>query len=421
MDLVPLPALIAHRAVETPEAPFITDIGGAAKSYAQVHRQSLVWARLLADLNVVEGDTVCLMLPTSAASVEAWMGIGWLGAWEVPVNNAYIGEMLQYILNNAEAKVMIVEQRFVQQLANVADGLTHLQTVVVVGNDPTGIERFQVVMATDVLGDLQPLETDREILSSDVCSVMYTSGTTGPSKGVMVPWGQLSATSLGVFPEGSISGTDKFYWPFPTFHVSGKMGAQLAALFGCEVVWREQFKTDEFFSDIARHECTVTMLLGAMANFLVNSPPSPSDHVASLDKLVMIPLIDNLEAFRQRFGVKVCTVFNMTETSSPLNSGGWIEGESVSCGRPRAGYTVRLVDADDQDVPDGTLGELVIRSDQPWSQMIGYYNMPEATVKATRNQWLHTGDGFIRDADGNFFFVDRQKDAIRRRGENISS
>lgn len=421
MDLIPLPTLIARHAQNTGDDLFFIDIEGPAKTFAQVHHDSLVWARLLDDLGAGDGTTVCSMLPPSAAAVESWLGIGWLGAWEVPVNTAYIGDMFRYIVNNCEAQIMIIHERYLAVLEQVADQLTHLKTVVVVGAGATEQLGFEVVRADDVLPTLAPLETDFEPSLSDVCSVMYTSGTTGPSKGVVVPWGQLATTTTALFPHGSISSDDRLYWPFPMFHVSGKVGFGIAAMYGARMYVREQFKTDLFWEDIAEFECTATMLLGAMANFLVNQQPRPQDADSTLRKVSMIPLIDHLAEFRSRFDVQVCTHYSMTETSIPLCSNGWVTGDSLSCGTPRPGYTVRLVDANDQEVPDGVLGELVIRSDEPWTQMTEYYNMPEATLAATKNQWLHTGDGFIRDSEGRYFFVDRQKDAIRRRGENISS
>lgn len=423
MTAEPLPVLIARRAFETPDAPYLTEVDGPAKTFADVHREALTWAQLLANSGVTKGDRVCSMLPTSSASIETWMGIAWLGAWEVPINTAYIGDMLQYIINNSQAHVMIIDERYLPALTEVAGQLEHLEKLVVLQPNPAADALgLEVIDATAEFARISPLEPTFTPQVWDICSVMYTSGTTGPSKGVMVPWGQLTATGEGTFPADAITSDDCLYWPFPMFHVSGKNGVQIAAAEGVGLVIREQFKTDQFMSDIAKFGCTVTMLLGAMANFLVRTEPSPQDSQTSLEKVIIVPTIDDLAAFQERFAVKVCTVFNMTETSVPLASNGWIPGDSLTCGTARPGYTLRLVDENDNEVPDGTLGELAIRSDTPWTQMIGYFNMPEATLKATRNQWLHTGDGFVKDPDtGEYTFVDRQKDAIRRRGENISS
>jgi crotonobetaine/carnitine-CoA ligase len=135
----------------------------------------------------------------------------------------------------------------------------------------------------------------------------------------------------------------------------------------------------------------------------------------------MIPLIPEVEAFKERFGVRVRTIFNQTEISSPIGTPGYDLFDAKSCGRARPGFDCRVVNDADEEVPHGEVGELVVRTDRPWRLMAGYYKEPEKTVQAWRNQWLHTGDGFRRDEDGNFYFVDRFKDVIRRRGENISS
>jgi crotonobetaine/carnitine-CoA ligase len=156
-----------------------------------------------------------------------------------------------------------------------------------------------------------------------------------------------------------------------------------------------------------------------MTPFLLKEPPSADDRDHPLRRVVMAPLSDQSAEFAHRFGVEVCTVFDMTEVSSPLfSSDSKILG---ACGRPRAGMEVRVVDENDCEVADGVAGELIVRTDMPWGLNHGYHKNPEATARAWRNGWFHTGDAFRRDAEGNFFFVDRIKDAIRRRGENISS
>jgi crotonobetaine/carnitine-CoA ligase len=125
-------------------------------------------------------------------------------------------------------------------------------------------------------------------------------------------------------------------------------------------------------------------------------------------------------AFAARFGIKVCSVFNMTEISSPIWTA-WDVKDPQSCGRVREGFECRVVDANDCEVPNGEIGELVVRSEDPWTLMAGYYKRPDATAEAWRNLWFHTGDLFRRDEQDNFYYLDRIKDSIRRRGENISS
>jgi len=165
----------------------------------------------------------------------------------------------------------------------------------------------------------------------------------------------------------------------------------------------------------------MSILLSTMPNFLLAQPATPGDRDHSLTKVIIIPLFGELAAFRRRFGCEVTTFYNMTEVSIPLAADGFNLVDGTSCGRPRPGVTARIVDQHDEPVAPGTVGELVLRADEPWEFNLGYWRNPEQTAEAWRNQWLHTGDAFRADADGNFYFVDRLKDAIRRRGENISS
>jgi crotonobetaine/carnitine-CoA ligase len=189
---------------------------------------------------------------------------------------------------------------------------------------------------------------------------------------------------------------------------------------GGSIVMPERFSTDRFWPLVRETEVTVVFLLGVMATFLLKAPPSPDDRLHRVTKCFIVPLSEGSQQFHDRFGVQVYTIFNMTEISSPIVSEPNPPARGT-CGKVRAGVDVRLVDENDCEVPDGTVGEMIVRTDRPWAMNHGYHKNPEATARAWRNGWFHTGDAFRRDPDGNFFFVDRIKDAIRRRGENISS
>lgn len=189
---------------------------------------------------------------------------------------------------------------------------------------------------------------------------------------------------------------------------------------GGSIALVESFDTASFWDTVRATRSTVLTLLGAMVPFLMKAPATSRDRDHTLTKVVLVPLSDASQVFAERFGVDVYTTFNMTETSWPLVSerNPTVRG---TCGRPRAGVEARIVDENDCELAPGQSGELILRTDMPWAMNHGYHNNPEATARAWRNGWFHTGDAFRRDAEGNFFFVDRIKDAIRRRGENISS
>ena len=420
-DLV-LPHLLAAQAAQHPGRTFLEEVGGRSVSYGELHRYTLTWADAYRRLDMGPGDRVAVMLPTGIDAVSAWLGLGWLRAWEVPVNTGYVGRMLHYLLEHSRSKLLVTVSDYLERLGDVAADLTHLETVVVAdGNDMRNDLPFRVLGRREFLARASPAEDLDGPGPADIATVMYTSGTTGPSKGVLVPWAQLHATaSAGIFT-GDFGTDDAYYLPFPLFHISGKGPVYTFALVGGRVVMRPSFNTGAFWDDIRRYRCTTTLLLGAMANFINRRPPQPDDAGTPLHTVVMVPLIGELEDFKERFGVRVSTAFNMTEISVPLHSDGWTLADLESCGKVRPGYEVRVVDEDDEEVGPGRVGELIVRADDPWTLMAGYLDMPEATTAAWRNLWLHTGDAFRYDADGNYYFCDRISDTIRRRGENISS
>jgi crotonobetaine/carnitine-CoA ligase len=217
-----------------------------------------------------------------------------------------------------------------------------------------------------------------------------------------------------------LTASDRFVINLPLFHVGSTLFIYAMLLRGGSVALVESFESSRFWDVIRSTGATSGILLGVMAQFLLKQPPSPADREHPLRHVLMVPLTDDAELFAERFGVDVYTLFNMTETSIPIVSGK-SPRPAGTCGRVRSGIEARLVDEWDCEVPVGTIGELILRTDAPWSMNHGYYKNPEATAAAWRNGWFHTGDAFRVDAEGNYYFVDRMKDAIRRRGENISS
>lgn len=419
-DLV-FPRLVAARAAGTPDRPYLIEVDGRGLTYRETHEEALAWAARFRALGVARGDTVAVMLPTRADGITVWLGLGHLGAVEVPVNNALRGNLLTHVLTDSRARILVTEGRYLDQLADALPASPNIELAVLLDRCDTAA-LLEAVHVADLPGGesgaacgLDPLAPD------DVGTIMYTSGTTGSSKGVMVTWHHLHATAGGSMPMEDLGPEDVFYAPFALYHVTGKTSCYTAALLGGSIVLRERFSTGAYWADVRRYGCTTTVLMGAMAQFLYRQPPDPADSATPLHNVLMAPLIPEVEAFKERFGVRVCTVFNMTEVSSPITSQGWELANAASCGRARPGYDCRIVDEHDEELPPDEVGELVVRSEQPWNLMAGYWNAPEKTVEAWRNLFFHTGDALTRDTKGNFYYVDRIKDVIRRRGENISS
>jgi crotonobetaine/carnitine-CoA ligase len=415
-----LPQLIARRAAGPgAQRPYLVEIGGRTLTYADAHREGRGWQARLAQLGVVAGDPVAVMLPTWAVTATAWIGIARLGAIEVQVNTQLVGRLLSYVLADSGAKVLITAARHVEALAAVLADAPAIETVVVVDDAAAGAA---LPVAAVPGPDAETLAPEEFAVPQpwDLGTVLYTSGTTGPSKGVMMPWAQLHATATNVAPEGDLGPDDAFYAPYALYHITGKTSLYTMALYGGRVVLRERFRTADFWSDVAEHRCTTTVLMGVMAQFL-HREPGPARVETPLRNVIMSPMIPEVEAFKERFDVRVRTMFNMTEVAVPIVTPGWDLHDTESCGRLRPGIHARVVDEHDQEVAHDTVGELIIRADEPWTLNAGYWRNPAKTAEAWRNLWLHTGDAARQDADGNFYFVDRMKDAIRRRGENVSS
>lgn len=422
-----LPALLAERACTVPEDVCIVEAEtGVRVSYGTLHTEVGGLAGGLRRLGVVAGETVATMLTHSADTYRFWFALARLGALEVPISTRYRGRMLAHLLEDSAATVLVVDAAFVGEVSRVLEEavLPQLRTLVVRGDrQPGDVPSSVSVVPIEELREAATLLAESDPAPGDLALVLYTSGTTGAAKGVLVPWGQVHATVTGVFPEGTCTPGKVLYGPFPPNHIGGRLFVGMSIQYGIPAVIRDTFSASAYWHDVEEHHCTTTALVSAMATILMSAPPEDRDREVPLEDVLMNPLTSNYRQLQERFGVRVCTDFNMTETSIPLHSG-WDVDDWRSCGRIRAGspgYEVRLVDDVDQPVPVGEVGELVCRTEVPWSLNAGYLGRPDDSAAAWRNGWFHTGDLFRVDERGRYYFVDRSKDAIRRRGENVSS
>ncbi|MCE3550442.1 AMP-binding protein [Pseudonocardia sp. RS11V-5] len=412
-----LPNLLRERARERPDAVFLRDLDrGAVLTYAQFDAEVTAWASRLAGLGVRPGEAVVTVLPSCPDAIALWIAASRIGAVEVPLNAAYQGTLLAHMIGNAAASVVVTCAEHLGGVLAVRDSLPELRTVVLV-DAPGRAGPLPIVGRDELTGPEVP---DRTVAPWDLGCILYTSGTTGPSKGVMVPWAQVLQTVTGCFPPDGFTDADHWYVPYPLFHMSGLLCVAGAALHGAEAVIRSRFSLSRFWSDVDTHGCTTALLIGTVPQLLQSRPPDPADAGHALRNVQIAPMPANAEEFGARFGVRISTVFNMTEISCPIHTG-WSSAPAGAVGKQRPGYQVRIVDEHDREVPTGTVGEIVVRADLPWVLNVGYWRMPDKTAQAWVNGWFHTGDAGVVDEHGWFFFVDRKKDAIRCRGENISS
>lgn len=400
-----------------PTSAFAWFEDSAAWSYAETLAIVRETAAGLRALGVRQGDLVLSWLPNGADALRIWFAINYLGAVYVPVNLSYRGAILSHIVRDSGARLMIAHADLLPRLHEIDLGI--LATVVAMDGDPIEIRGVNVLSAEALkqTGDAVPLP-DKPIEPWDLQSIIYTSGTTGPSKGVRSSYVHLHACNCGPYDQATSS--DRNLIQLPLFHVGGTVNVYAMLLRGASIAVVDSFRIDTFWNLVRQSGATISVILGSMSTLLMKQRPRADEADSGLRIALVIPLSEDAAAFSRRFGCDVYTLFNMTEVSCPIVSE---RNPAVAgtCGKLREGIEARLVDGNDCEVPKGSLGELILRADAPWTLSDGYHNNPEATAAAWRNGWFHTGDVFREDADGNFFFVDRRKDSIRRRGENISS
>ena len=409
--------LLAQQARENPNRLMLRFASGEQYTATQLLEDTRRLASTLHKLGVAHQQPVLIWLPNCPLAVLALLALNYLGAIYVPINTAYRGKLLEHVIRNTGATVMLADGRLIERLEDIDCG--ELKQLLIDGEQRlanTDLEQLAVE-------DLRQSVTDPAVLDNitvapwDTQAVIFTSGTTGPSKGVLCSYRHLYTAAVEFRHVGP---DDCNLVALPMFHVGGILGILFALIHGGCAAIVDRFSTRRFWQTVADMEVTTVGLLGAMVQYLMQQPATENDRQHGLKTAVIAPLGDDALAFAERFGVDVYTEFNMTELSVPLYCGPnpTIRG---TCGRPREGIELRIVDAHDMPLARGEIGELILRSDAPWTMSHGYLNNPVATANSWRNGWFHTGDLFYCDEADNYFFVDRLKDAIRRRGENISS
>ena len=412
-----VPAMLARQAERHGDKPLVSSCG-QTWTYRQACAEAARFGATLRGAGIERGDRVALICSNRLDFLRVFLGCAWIGAVSVPVNTASRGHQLQHILSNSAARLLIVEGPFAANLDHLDMTALPLEAIWTIDADaPVRAGRFA---ATPIPALKDPCEAV-VLRPRDMLTILYTSGTTGPSKGVCCPhaqyfwWGANTAALLGLGTDDMLQST------LPLFHTNALNTFFQALLMGISVTFEKRFSASDFYAALARSQATATYVLGAMVPMLLSRPRTEeeSGHRARVALAPGVPARFHAE-FSGRTGVKLIDGWGSTETNFVL-------GTTVDKQRPGTmgpvfkRFEARVVDDEDNDVADGTPGELVVRADEPYAFATGYFGAPEKTVDAWQNLWFHTGDRVIREADGYFRFVDRIKDAIRRRGENISS
>lgn len=418
-----LPRLVAANAERIPDSVWGREVTGATLTFGHANSEGLTWAAALSNLGLGRGDNVIVMMPPTNDVCRAWLALSTIGAVFAPVNTEFEGAMLAHVITASETRLIIALERYLPALSRIEESLSDVQTIVLLDSElesTLGPARVIGRSAFENLADgvhLEPVD----VQPWDIACMPFTSGTTGPSKGVLLTWSHVYYNSTRTMD--GLTADDVVFSPLPTYHLGGLNVIYRMALAGGVVVLREKFSGTDFWDDIRSNGCTMTFFSGGMSYFIYRRPERPDDADNPLQRAVMFPVIPEYQDFKRRFGIEqLSTGYSMTELSAPL----WFDevDDFESCGVFKPGppyYTVRLVDEYDQEVPVGTPGELVVRTEEPHAFAAGYFGMPQATADSLRNAWFHTGDVFRMDEAGRYYFIDRSKDALRRRGELISS
>jgi crotonobetaine/carnitine-CoA ligase len=420
-----LPDVLDHQATHRGSDLFVMSTDGDELTYGAARADAAKVAGLFRSAGVEPGAHVAVVLPNSLDFVRVWLGASLAGAVIVPINHALRGSFLSHQLRTARAAVVVGDAAALAEVRAIAPDVPQLETLIDVGTPAP---------APEVPGlTVRPFDEWRTAAAGspasprgrDTACVMFTSGTTGPSKGVMMPHAHCFLLGLGVVDNLRLRTGDRYYISTPLFHANALFMQLYSTLIaGASAVLAPRFSASGWIDDIRRHRCTVTNTLGALSQFVIDQPERPDDKDHQLRVILPAPNPPEQEAaWRTRFGIpEVVSAYGMTEVNIPLYGR---LGES----RPgTAGYVyepyfeVEIHDPDtDEAVPAGSVGEIVVRGKVPFAFSSGYLDQPDKTVEAFRNFWFHTGDSGTMAADGCVTFVDRTKDCIRRRGENISS
>ncbi len=405
------------------ERVFLDFKGTSQVSYKAFNDNANRFANAFLENGITKDTKVAVSLPNCPEYLYCGFGLAKIGAVMVPVNTAQKGELLQHIIDSSDAEAVITDLALLKRVRDIETELTKVKQIFTLGW-PGGVQGGEIgVSALDdfaAASTASPIPAD--IKHSDPMTILFTSGTTGRSKGVVMSHHYYYYAARTIAAGMSVGPDDVLYTCLPLFHVNAQVCTVLAALlFDARVAMYEHFSASTFWDEIRRSKATVFLALGAMGNILYKAPPHPDDRNNEVRLALVVPPPEDLEGFEKRFNLRVVfETFGLTEgivtppaIAEPRRPG--------CCGRPTDGVEVRIVDDDDRMLEPNNVGEIVIRPREPYTMMSGYYKMPAETLAAFRNLWFHTGDLGYMDQEGYLYFVGRKKEAIRRRGENISA
>ena len=393
--------------------------GGERWSYEGALHRAWSVAASLRELGMAPGEPVLSWLPNGPEGLALLLGANVAGCVYAPLNVDFRGKLLEHAINLPQARIIIVHAELLDRLAGLS--LPHLEFVVVVGGEPSSPQGKRAI-GWEELTATEPVAPGPEShrAPEDDMAYIYTSGTTGPSRAVRCSY-QLHGAYAEWFRLGDLGAEDRAMLPLPMFHVAGTGWIYSMLAWGGSIAIVPRFSTDRYWDSVRELGATTGTVMAAMAMFLLRRPEQPDDTDNPMRIALLVPGFPGALGFGKRFGIELWSGYAMTEVPGPLRTELGTR-DLQSAGQPTTPeWDVRLVDDAGEDVRDGEPGELLVRHRKPGTITGGYVNMSEATEVAWEGGWFHTGDLLRREATGEHYFVDRNKDALRRRGENVSS
>lgn len=428
-DRMTWPALLERQARRNGDKTFLV-FEGRRWSYREVDRLTAALARGLLHSGIAKGDHVGLLVGNCPETLFLNMALGRIGAVTCPVNTAAKGDLLAYFLNLCQATSLVVGADLAARFQEVEQRTPAVGRLLVVDTgtaEDTAAAAYDgritaVVRYAELEAGLVDVELPA-VAATDPQTIMFTSGTTGPSKGILITNAQSFQFSIGRVEYLGLRADDVVYTCLPLFHGNALNAASVCAFVAdATLVLARRFSARAFWGEVRENGVTQFNLLSSMTNILWGMPPAPGDRDHKVRQCTMVPVPLFAAEFAERFGVEIVSSYSLTDFGQgTFLQPGAPRGKFRSAGQPRPGVELAIRDDAGAVLPAGEAGEICLRSDDPALAGRVYFDMPEAMRQSWRDGWFHTGDRGYLDADGYLYFVDRKKDAIRRRGENISS
>jgi crotonobetaine/carnitine-CoA ligase len=395
--------------------PMVRFTDGETHSATAVENRAAAFGAVLLRQGVNAGDRVAILCTNRVEFIWTFFGACWIGAVPAPLNTSLHGQILRNMIEDLDPTIVVCERETETAVRKATIDLPKKPIILDIDASPE-IERLR---------DGQSFEPPQqhESASSDLAMILYTSGTTGRSKGIMY-----SHEMAMTFSEAShwmlgYAAQDVAFNCLPLFHGNSLLCTLVPAMrAGAFSVFAPRFSANTFWATVRAEGATVLSLLGSMVPILMNQAPSPNDNASRARIALAVPAPGkSFFQFQERFNLKLSSLYGMTDIGLPIGVPADTPGRPGMCGILHENWECIVADDHDRPLPDGEIGEALIRPRRPYIMQLGYWRNPAATVDTWRNLWFHTGDYLRRDGAGWFEFIDRKKDAIRRFGENISS